>query len=113
MEPEREKLRELVERVGAFHLRGHAMQRAQRGMTELLASGEAIPPARVAAYLRETRRYFADFEREARTHVKDVDRRLGHVSQLQFNLTAERGVALRRIEITQGVLRALAELGDR
>lgn len=110
MEPEADKLRELVERVGGFHLRG-SMARAQRRMVEVLASGPP-PPAEVAAYLHATRRYFAGFEREARAHVKNVERRLSHVSQLQFNLTAERGVAVRRVEITQGVLRALAELGD-
>jgi hypothetical protein len=111
MEPDGGKLREFVERVGGFHLRG-SMERAQRRMRERLASGQLVPPAEVAAYLRETRHYFAGFEREARAHMKDVERRLGHVSQVQFNLTAERSVALRRVEITQGVLHALAELGD-
>jgi uncharacterized protein YoaH (UPF0181 family) len=111
MEPDGSKLRELVERVGGFHLRG-SVERAQRRMTELLSSGAALQPEQVASYLRETQHYFAGFEREARTHMKNLDRRLAHVSQLQFNLTAERGVALRRVEITQGVLRALAELGD-
>ncbi|HTV72729.1 MAG TPA: hypothetical protein VME66_03360 [Candidatus Acidoferrales bacterium] len=112
MDAEREKLREFVERVGTFHLRGNAMLRAQRRMRESLASGQPVTSAQVAAYLRAVRRYFSEFEKEARQHVGDLDRRLSHVSQLQFNLTAERGVALRRIEITQGVLRALAELGD-
>jgi hypothetical protein len=111
MEPDGNKLRELVERVGGFHLRG-SMERAQRRMTGLLARGEPPPADQVASYLRETQHYFAGFEREARAHAKSVERRLAHVSQLQFNLTAERGVALRRVEITQGVLRALAELGD-
>jgi hypothetical protein len=111
MEPDGNKLRDLVQRVGGFHLRG-SMERAQRRMGELLASDRPVPPAETAAYLRETQRYFAGFEREAAAHIKDLERRLSRVSQLQFNLTAERGVALRRAEITQGVLRALAELGD-
>jgi hypothetical protein len=45
--------------------------------------------------------------------VSDVDRRLAKVSQLQFNLTAERGVAARRVEVTQGVLARLLELARR
>jgi hypothetical protein len=36
--------------------------------------------------------------------LADVDRRLAKVSQLQFNLTAERGVTARRVEVTQAVL---------
>jgi len=38
----------------------------------------------------------------------DVDRRLEHTNQVVFNLTAERGVAVKRIEGTQSVLSTLA-----
>jgi hypothetical protein len=55
-------------------------------------------------------RYFSGFAREAQAHLRDVERRLAKVSQLQFNLTAERGVAAKRVEITQGVLSKVAEL---
>jgi hypothetical protein len=58
-------------------------------------------------------RYFRGFEREARAHLRDLDERLARVSQLQFNLTAERGVAARRAELTQGVLARVEELGPR
>ena len=54
--------------------------------------------------------YFSGFEREARAHLADIDKRLARVSQLQFNLTAERGVTARRVEVTQGVLARLAEV---
>ena len=48
--------------------------------------------------------YFSGFEREARAHLRDVDKRLEGLNQVNFNLTAERGVAVKRIEATQGVL---------
>lgn len=102
-------LARLVEAVGAFRLRGSAMERAQRRMVELLTSGAPIPEREADAYIAQTRRYFNGFEHEARTHLEDLDRRLAHVSQLQFNLTAERAVAVRRIEGTRGVLFLLAE----
>jgi hypothetical protein len=57
------------------------------------------------------RRYFTGFQREAQAHLKSVDRELERLYQLQYNLTAERGVAVRRVEATQGVLSAIAELG--
>jgi len=80
-------------------------------MGALLAGGAEISEEKTAAYLNAVRRYFAVFEREARAHLLDVERRLARASQVQFNLTAERGVAARRVEITQGVLSKLAELG--
>lgn len=105
-------LRNLVERVGGFHLRAGSMQRAQRRMETLLAGGGEIPRHEIETYLAETRRYFSAFEREAHGHLKDLDKRLAHVGQLQFNLTAERGVAARRLEITQGVLSHLDEFAE-
>jgi len=80
-------------------------------MGALLVAGAKISDEKTAAYLDAVRRYFAGFEREARAHLSDVERRLARASQVQFNLTAERGVAARRVEITQGVLSKLAELG--
>jgi len=79
------------------------MQRAQHAATDALARGALDQRAR-ANYLAAVRRYFAGFEREAREHLRDVDRRLEHLNQVQFNLTAERGVAVKRIEATQAVL---------
>ena len=86
------------------------MRKAQARIEALLAGPADPPPAEVAAYVSAVERYFGPFEREARAHLRDVDRQLQHAYQVQFNLTAEREVAQRRIEATQGVLRALAEL---
>lgn len=102
------RLAELVARVGAFHLTDRTMKRAQGDMEAAIASGSVDDRARVA-YLAAARRYFEGFNGEARTHLRDVDRRLEHVNQVHFNLAAERGVAVKRIEATQGILNALAE----
>ena len=76
--------------------------------------GNSAVDARAAAdYLRAVRRYFEGFEREARSHLRDVDKRLEHANQVVFNLTAERGVAVKRIEATQSVLNDLERLDSR
>ncbi len=61
-------------------------------------------------YLRVARRYFEGFGSEARAHLRDVDDRLEKINQVHFNLTAERGVAVKRIEATQNVLDAILAL---
>ncbi len=99
-----------VAHVGAFHITERTMSRAQREMERALASGEVDERSK-SHYLDAVRRYFADFSREAREHLRDVDRRLEHINQMHFNLTAERGVAVKRIEATEGVLRDLDEIG--
>jgi hypothetical protein len=99
----------LVARVGAFHVTDRAMKNAQLKVEESLRNGTLDERGR-AEYLEAVRRYFAPFEREARGHLRDVDRRLEHANQVVFNLTAERGVAVKRIEATQGVLVDLAAL---
>ncbi len=101
-------LAELVARVGAFHLTDRAMKRAQRDMEAAIASGSVDDRTR-ASYLAAARRYFEGFNGEARSHLRDVDRRLEHVNQVHFNLAAERGVAVKRIEATQAILNALEE----
>ncbi|MFY9781791.1 MAG: hypothetical protein WAJ85_14930 [Candidatus Baltobacteraceae bacterium] len=112
MSVDRERLRALAAEIGRFYVRERRLCRAQARMAELLATGEPVPDAEIAAYLSEVLRYFRGFEREARAHLRDLDRRLARVSQLQFNLTAERGVAARRVEVTQGVLARVAEIGS-
>jgi hypothetical protein len=102
-------LLDLVARIGAFHITHRATQRAQRAMEDAIARDEVDDAAR-AGYFAAVRRYFEEFDREARANLRDVDRRLEHVSQVHFNLSAERGVAVKRIEGTQGVLDALARL---
>ncbi len=103
-------LTDLVARVGAFHITDRAMKNAQHAIEAALAAGSVDDRTRTQ-YLAAVRRYFGSFDREARAHLRDVDRRLEHANQVQFNLTAERGVAVKRIEATAGVLEALASAG--
>ena len=105
------KLRALVEVVGKFHITDRAMRKAQARMQDLLArEGSLVPEAEIRAYFTAVERYFTPFEREARSHLHDVERRLQDAYQVQFNLNAEREVTARRIEATQGVLGQLTEL---
>jgi hypothetical protein len=105
-------LSDLAARVGAFHLTDRSMKAAQRAIEAALQRGAVDEPARLA-YYDAVRRYFGPFDREARAHLRDVDHRLEHVNQVQFNLTAERAVAVKRIEGTQAVLDALAATSER
>lgn len=79
------------------------MKSAQRKMESALASGD-VDEATKNAYLAQVKRYFAGFEREARGHLRNLDKRLEHINQVHFNLSAERGAAVKRIEVTQSVL---------
>ncbi|HET7813912.1 MAG TPA: hypothetical protein VFL13_06025 [Candidatus Baltobacteraceae bacterium] len=79
------------------------MKSAQRKMESALATGDVSEAAK-NAYLAQVKRYFAGFEREARVHLRNLDKRLEHVNQVHFNLSAERGAAVKRIEVTQAVL---------
>ncbi len=98
---------ELVKQVAAFHITARPMLRAQRTVEAAIAGG-SLDDAIRDAYVAEVRRYFQAFDSEARAHLRDVDRRLERANQVHFNLTAERGVAVKRIEATQSVLDALA-----
>lgn len=102
-------LRDLAERVAAFHITDRAMLRAQRTFENALRTGEP-PAAARTAYLAAVRTYFAAFERDALAQLKGVDRELDALYQRQYNLAAERGVARTRLEAVQGVLASLAEL---
>ena len=104
------RIAELVAAVGAFHLTDRAMRAAQEKMTRALAAGDADPEA-VRTYLTAVRRYFEPYEREAQGQLRHVDRELERLYQLQFNLTAERGVVAKRVEAVRGVLDGVAELG--
>ena len=103
-----ERFRELVAQVGQFHVTDRAMKGAQQEMEASLASNEVDDSSR-ARYLKAVANYFTPFEKEARAHLRDVDKRLEHANQVVFNLTAERNVAVKRIEATQAVL---AEIGE-
>jgi hypothetical protein len=110
MPVDRSALVDFVAEIGRFYVKDKALRRAQEAMAASLAEGVVPTNAQVSAYLAAVKRYFAGFAREAREHMKDVDRRLAKVSQQQFNLSAELGVAARRVEVTQGVLARVEEL---
>ncbi|HXF35080.1 MAG TPA: hypothetical protein VN603_10960 [Candidatus Acidoferrales bacterium] len=105
-----QRLRALVVTVDGFYVRDRALARQQKKMKEILAA-RSPADAEARTYVDAVRKYFEGFEREARAHLKHVDRELEKLYQVQFNLTAERGVAQRRVEATQGVLSTIAELG--
>jgi hypothetical protein len=84
------------------------MRAAQDRMSAALAAGEPAETD-VRAYLGTVRRYFEPYAGEAADQLRHVDRELARLYQLQFNLTAERGVVAKRIESVRGVLDALAE----
>jgi hypothetical protein len=111
MAVDRQTLSALAADAEQFYVRDRRFARAQATMRALLAGEGDIPEAQVDEYLAEVQRYFGGFEREARAHLSDVERRLTKVSQVQFNLAAERGVAERRVSVTQGVLSKAAKLG--
>jgi hypothetical protein len=99
-------LAQLAAQIGAFHITDAAMRRAQQRVEGAIARG-SVDADEMRAYLTAARRYFSSFDREARAHLRDVDRRLTRANQVVFNLTAERGVAVKRIEATTAVLGAL------
>lgn len=104
-------LPELVARVAAFHITDRAMSTAQRRIERAVEAGEMTEATR-NTYFAAVRKYFEGLDTEARSHLRDVDRRLDRANQVQFNLTAERGVAVKRIEAAQAVLTALAPLAQ-
>jgi hypothetical protein len=78
-------------------------------MEEILSVREPTSDE-VERYRKAVERYFSAFAREAVRRLDELDKRISHINQVQFNLQAERGVALRRVEVTQGVLSGLAEI---
>ncbi|HTA39754.1 MAG TPA: hypothetical protein VK760_11780 [Candidatus Acidoferrales bacterium] len=105
----------LAAHVGGFHITDRAMKRAQDEIAAAIAAGDVDERTR-ESYLGAVRHYFDGFQKEARAHLRDVDKRLEQINQVAFNLTAERGVAVKRIEATEGVLRdveALQGVGTR
>ena len=110
--PKPDRFAQLVNAVGAFHLTDRAMRAAQDRIDRALAAG-AVDEAATRAYLEAVRRYFEPYEREAQGQLRHVDRELERLYQLEYNLSAERGVVAKRIEAVRGVLTALAELRAR
>ncbi|MGZ3498497.1 MAG: hypothetical protein ACXWNK_16770 [Vulcanimicrobiaceae bacterium] len=107
--PDNEAFRAFVAHIGEFYVTDKKMKGAQARIESLLAAGEADERER-ETYLAAVRTYFNAFEKEARAHLRTVDKRLEHINQVHFNLTAERGVAVRRIEATRNVLVELEKL---
>ncbi len=97
------RFRALVARVAEFYITERSMKAAQKKIETVLAAGSADEAAR-REYITAVRRYFSRLAKEAHAQLRDVDKRLEHANQVHFNLTAERGVVVRRIEATQGVL---------
>lgn len=106
---QRADLQALFARVGEFYITDKTMRNAQKKMEAALKQDEIDHNAQ-SEYLAAVQKYFDAFQKEARMHLRDVDKRLEHVNQMHFNLTAERGVAVRRIEATQEVLAQLNSL---
>jgi hypothetical protein len=104
-------LRALVSLVGEFYITHKGMKKAQQRMTAILERGEADEAA-ARSYTAAVNGYFTGFEREARGHLRNLDRRLTELNQVQFNLTAERDVAVKRIEATQTVIAAAAQVHE-
>lgn len=102
---------QLTAQIAAFHITDAAMRRAQQRAEAAIAGGD-VTPDEAKNYLAAARRYFSSFDREARAHLRDVDRRLTRANQVVFNLTAERGVAVKRIEATTSVLTAISGAQD-
>lgn len=105
------RVRALVAQVAEFRIRDRAMTSAQKAMEAILTEREPTEEE-LRRYRSAVERYFSGFVREARQRLDELDRRITHANQVQFNLQAERGVALRRVELTQGVLSGVAELGN-
>ncbi len=110
---DRRTLARLVAEIDGFYVRDRALSRIHAKMSDALARGGDVDPALARTYLDALQHYFVGFAREAKARLRDVERRLASVSQLQYNLTAERGVAAERAELTQGVLERIAELARR
>jgi hypothetical protein len=104
------RLRALHETIAGFYVRDRRLLRAQRDLAKLLERGKPISDRAGRRYLAAVERYFSGFSDEAQAQLVKLERRLAQVSQLQYNLTAERGVAQKRVAATQGVLAAIAEL---
>jgi hypothetical protein len=93
-------LSELLALVDAFHITDRRLLRARAALDR---GGDQAEQA----FRRTAQRYFEALAREAEEHVAEVDRRLDDTYQRQFNLSAERAVAERRLVGAREVLRAL------
>ncbi|MBV8726336.1 MAG: hypothetical protein JO233_01010 [Candidatus Eremiobacteraeota bacterium] len=104
-------LRALVSLVDEFYITQRRMKTAQQQMHELLKQGD-VTEEEARRYLATVNDYFKGFEREIRGHLHSLDGRLAKAYQVQFNLTAEREVAVQRMAATRAVIAAAATVGD-
>ncbi|MDQ6826039.1 MAG: hypothetical protein M3Z14_02415 [Candidatus Eremiobacteraeota bacterium] len=104
------QFRDFVAQVGAFYITDKAMRKAHDRIQAAIKNGSSIDDNEIRVYLRAVQHYFSGFEREARQQLRTVDRQLERINQVEFNLTAERSVAVRRIEATQRVLSDLSAI---
>ena len=104
-------LHALISLVDEFYITQRRMKIAQQRMHELLKQGD-VPEEEARRYVAVVNNYFKGFEREIRGHLHSLDGRLAKAYQVQFNLTAERDVAVKRMEATRAVIAAAANFGD-
>ncbi|MBV9276927.1 MAG: hypothetical protein JOZ97_01680 [Candidatus Eremiobacteraeota bacterium] len=107
-----EALRALVALVDGFYITQRRMKGAQQRINALLEHGD-VPEEEARRYIDAVNAYFKSFEGEIRAHLRSLDGRLSKAYQVQFNLTAEREVAVKRMEATRGVIDAAMRVGDR
>jgi hypothetical protein len=94
-------LQDLLALVDGFHITDKGLLRARAALER------KRDQATERGFRAQVQRYFESLAREAEAHVADVDRRLDDSYQRQFNLNAERAVAMRRLDGARDVLRAL------
>lgn len=102
----------LVSLVDGFYITHRRMKGAQARVKALLQRGD-VPEEEVRRYVAAVNEYFKSFEHEIRDHLRSLDGRLAKAYQVQFNLTTEREVAVKRMEATRAVMTAASQLGDR
>ena len=101
-------LRTLYERAAAFHFSEAAIRSLHERVGKALDAG-APTREMEEAYRAALRRYFAGFETQTRAQLRDLDRRLAELAQAQLNFTAERNVAVKRLENIGAMLGLLDE----
>ncbi|MBV8170789.1 MAG: hypothetical protein JO219_02540 [Candidatus Eremiobacteraeota bacterium] len=93
----------LLALIDEFHITDRSLRSARE---RVRVEGSS---AAVEALLRAAAKYFGDMAAESEHHLAQLDRRLDDLYQRQYNLQAERSVAVRRRD---GALRVLDALQD-
>lgn len=90
-------LRTLYERADRFHFSDPSMRSLHQSVGKALESESASADLE-ERYRKALQRYFVGFDRQTRAQLRDLDRRLAELAQAQLNFTAERNVAVKRLE---------------